>query len=112
MRLDVARWGYHRGPAVRISLHLSGNSRSAYRNQQMTPYLFNLSHDPREFKPISKPLGGRESRDSNLRYDAHCEVFGCGSDLIFHRATQTTAQLKQQSLLFQLEVEIKAKNPL
>lgn len=75
----------------------------------MTPYLFNLSHDPREFKPISRPLDGRESCVSNFRYDAYCVASECGSDLIFHHGTQRTAQIKQ-SLSIQLAVEKKGKN--
>lgn len=77
----------------------------------MTPYLFNLSHDPREFKPISRPLDGRESCVSNFRYDAYCVAFECGSDLIFHHGTQRTAQIKQSlSPSIQLAVEKMGKN--
>ena len=56
--LYVTGWAYHRDQAVPVSVHLLGFSCSAQGNRQMTPYPFNLSHDPWELNQFSVAVGG------------------------------------------------------
>lgn len=84
--LDVAWWDFHRDPAVHVSPHLSGFSRSAHGSQQMTPYLFNLSHDPWEFNQFLElwAVVERCQKAENLTSDAALIVkyWGCLSNFL------------------------------